>query len=68
MEGNNQDNIIYVVVKNAEEQYSIWPKHKDIPNGWDSSGKEGRKTECLEFIKEVWTDMRPRSLREAMGS
>jgi MbtH protein len=58
-----QDTIIYMVVINDEEQYSIWPRHKDIPRGWRSVGKEGRKAECLAYIDEVWTDMRPLSLR-----
>jgi MbtH protein len=62
------DTDIYTVVVNQEEQYSIWPKHKDIPAGWRSVGKEGRKAECLKYIDEVWTDMRPLSLRRAMES
>jgi MbtH protein len=62
------DTDIYTVVVNQEEQYSIWPKHKDIPTGWRSVGKEGRKAECLKYIDEVWTDMRPLSLRRAMES
>ena len=58
----------YEVVRNNEDQYSIWPTGLTIPAGWKTVGKSGPKPECLEFIKEVWTDMRPRSLREAMGS
>jgi MbtH protein len=54
----------YVAVKNDEEQYSIWPVDRALPVGWTSCGSEGSKQECLEFIKRVWTDMRPRSLRE----
>jgi MbtH protein len=57
---------IYTVVVNDEDQYSIWPQHKDIPTGWRSAGKEGRKDECLKYIEEVWTDLRPLSLRRAM--
>lgn len=57
---------IYVVVMNHEEQYSIWPEYKDIPLGWTAVGKAGSKDECLEYIREVWTDMRPLSLRKAM--
>jgi MbtH protein len=56
----------YVVVMNHEEQYSIWPKGKQIPAGWRSVGKEGRKGECLEYIEQVWVDMRPLSLRKKM--
>ena len=51
---------------NHEEQYSIWPKDREVPLGWSTVGKEGPKAECLEFIKEVWTDMRPLSLRKKM--
>jgi len=64
--GEEDDTDIYTVVVNDEEQYSIWPKHKDIPAGWRSAGMEGRKAECLKYIEEVWTDMRPLSLRRAM--
>jgi MbtH protein len=62
----NDDNTTYKVVLNHEEQYSIWPAHKPNPNGWRDGGKTGSKEECLTFIKEVWTDMRPLSLRKQM--
>ena len=58
---------IYVVVVNDEEQYSIWPEGKDLPLGWHAAGKTGPKEECLAYIKEVWTDMRPKSLRDRMA-
>ena len=58
-----EDATKYVVVVNHEEQYSIWPDYKEIPAGWKSVGKQGPKAECLAYIKEVWTDMRPASLR-----
>ncbi|HEV2150492.1 MAG TPA: MbtH family NRPS accessory protein [Longimicrobiaceae bacterium] len=61
-----EDTTIYKVVVNHEEQYSIWPAHKDLPLGWEAVGKEGLKDDCLAYIKEVWTDMRPKSLREKM--
>ncbi len=54
----------YLVVLNDEEQYSIWPADKAILLGWHTAGKQGVKEECLEYIKEVWTDMRPLSLRQ----
>jgi MbtH protein len=57
---------IYTVVINHEEQYSIWPLRKQIPKGWHAVGKEGPKAECLQYIEEVWTDMRPLSLRKKM--
>jgi MbtH protein len=56
----------YDVVINDEEQYSIWPVAKAIPNGWRSVGKSGDKSYCLAYISEVWTDMRPLSLRKQM--
>ncbi|GAA0493398.1 hypothetical protein GCM10009544_62260 [Streptomyces stramineus] len=56
----------YHVVVNDEEQYSIWPTDQDMPAGWRATGTDGTKEECLSHIDEVWTDMRPRSLREAM--
>jgi len=61
-----EDTTIYQVVVNHEEQYSIWPEYKDIPGGWRAVGSKGLKQECLDYIKEVWTDMRPLSLRQAM--
>jgi MbtH protein len=57
------DTTAYKVVVNHEEQYSIWPVDKDNPLGWKDAGKSGTKEECLAHIKEVWTDMRPLSIR-----
>lgn len=61
-----EDTTIYAVVVNHEEQYSIWPAHRDLPLGWTAVGTEGLKAECLAYIEEVWTDMRPLSLRLKM--
>ena len=61
-----EDTTIYNVMVNDEEQYSIWPVDREIPLGWRAIGKSGLKDECLAYIKEVWTDMRPLSLREKM--
>ena len=61
-----EDNTIYKVVVNHEEQYSIWPADRENPLGWNDVGKAGTKAECLAYIKEVWTDMRPLSLRKKM--
>lgn len=57
---------IFKVVVNHEEQYSIWPAERDNPAGWRDAGKSGPKSECLEYINEVWSDMRPLSLRRHM--
>ncbi|MFL1466807.1 MbtH family protein [Marinobacter sp. DUT-3] len=57
---------VFSVVVNDEEQYAIWPEYKPVPGGWREAGKTGSKDECLAFIRDTWTDMRPKSLREAM--
>ena len=62
------DAAIYKVVVNDEEQYSIWPSGKDNALGWKDAGKSGSREECLAYIGEVWTDMRPLSLRRRGGS
>ncbi|HYJ83123.1 MAG TPA: MbtH family protein [Allosphingosinicella sp.] len=62
-----EDGTIYKVVVNHEEQYSIWPADRENPLGWNDAGKQGTKQECLAYIEEVWTDMRPKSLRDRMG-
>ncbi len=62
----DEDKTIYKVVVNHEEQYSIWPEYKENALGWNDAGKSGTKAECLAYIKEVWTDMRPLSLRKKM--
>ncbi len=64
----HEESSIFKVVRNHEEQYSIWPEYKEIPKGWADVGKSGPKAECLAYIKEVWTDMRPLSLRQKMES
>jgi len=62
----DDDDRRYKVVINHEEQYSIWPADRENPLGWKSIGFEGTKQECLDKIEEVWTDMRPLSLRKKM--
>jgi MbtH protein len=65
-EDEEEDTTVYTVVVNHEEQYSIWPSHRPMPNGWRDAGKSGTKKECLDYVQEVWTDMRPLSLRRHM--
>jgi len=60
------DDTIYKVVVNHDGQYSIWPADRTIPLGWSDAGKEGTRQECLAYIEEVWTDLRPSSLRQKM--
>ena len=62
---HDEDLNVYKVVKNHEDQYSIWPADRENALGWADAGKSGLKHECLAYIKEVWTDMRPLSLRRA---
>jgi MbtH protein len=64
---DKEDTTVYKVVVNHEEQYSIWPANREIPLGWRDVEKSGLKQECLAYIKEVWTDMRPLSLRKKMA-
>jgi MbtH protein len=63
---STENTTIYKVVVNHEEQYSIWPGNRANASGWRDAGKSGSKEECLAYIKEVWTDMRPLSLRKQM--
>jgi len=58
----------YLVVVNDEEQYSIWPEDRALPAGWRAEGTSGSKDACLDHIEQVWTDMRPKSLRDALAS
>ena len=66
MNWDADEGVPYRVVVNHEEQYSIWRADREIPAGWRDAGKTGTKPECLAHIKEVWTDMRPLSLRKQM--
>ncbi|WP_031084387.1 MbtH family protein [Streptomyces sp. NRRL S-1831] len=54
------------VLVNDEEQYSLWPAHLAVPESWRETGTAGSKEECLEYVREVWVDMRPKSLRLQM--
>lgn len=60
------DTIEYLVVVNDERQYSIWPSYRELPAGWSATGPRASREECLAWIESNWTDMRPRSLAEAM--
>ncbi|GGO45291.1 MbtH family protein [Streptomyces lasiicapitis] len=58
---------VFLVLINDEEQYSLWPSFVDVPAGWRSVlGPEARQN-CMDYIERNWTDMRPKSLVEAMG-
>jgi MbtH protein len=66
LDDEQEDQTVYKVVLNHEEQYSIWPAARENALGWVDAGKSGSKEECLAYIEEVWTDMRPLSLRKQM--
>ncbi len=55
------------VVVNGEGQYALWPSEADEPPGWTGAGRSGTREECLAFVEETWTDMRPLSLRDRGG-
>ena len=63
---DNDSNLNYKVLVNHEGQYSIWPAGRENPLGWSDGGNRGSKAECLAYVKEVWIDMRPLSLRKSM--
>lgn len=56
----------YRVVVNDEEQHALWPLTAEVPAGWRAEGFQGSRQECMDHVDEVWTDMRPASLRRAM--
>ena len=63
---SNEDTRTYKVVVNGEDQYSVWPAGRSNPSGWIDEGERGTKEECLAYVKRVWIDMRPRSLKKLM--
>ena len=63
---DREHNTNYRVVVNHEGQYSIWPAERENPAGWRDAEKSGSKAECLDYINQVWTDMRPLTLRKSM--
>jgi MbtH protein len=64
----SEDTRQYRVVVNDEEQFSIWPAARELPLGWRAEGTAGTRDECLQHISQVWTDMRPLSLRSRMAA
>jgi MbtH protein len=63
--GSHEDmeDLLYEVVVNDDEQYSIWRADRELPLGWRRAAMSGTSSECLRYIEEVWTDMRPRAVR-----
>lgn len=68
MSADRDSDAIYEVVVNDEEQYSIWPATRPRPAGWHAAGHTGSREACLAHIGEVWTDMRPRSVRASLAA
>jgi MbtH protein len=68
MSDEREDTTIYTAVMNHEEQYSIWPADRELPQGWTAVATPGLKAEVLAWIETQWTDMRPKSLRDAMAA
>lgn len=64
----DNENTEFFVLLNEQEQYSIWPSYRSIPDGWSEAGMKGNKQDCLQYINENWTDMRPKRLREALAN
>jgi uncharacterized protein YbdZ (MbtH family) len=58
---------LYRVLMNAEGQYSLWPDSLAVPGGWSIARESGSRSDCVQFIEENWTDMRPRSVIAAAG-
>ncbi|MHC3475027.1 MbtH family protein [Streptomyces sp. 7R007] len=56
----------FLVLMNEEEQYSLWPVFAEVPGGWKTVFGEAGRQECLDYIESAWTDMRPKSLVQAM--
>lgn len=63
----DDDNADFVVLINDEEQHSLWPVFAEVPDGWRVVFGEARRAECLEYVEQHWTDIRPRSLRERLA-
>ncbi len=67
MSSGSEQAVTYFVVRNAEEQYSVWPSYRPVPMGWEVVGDARPKDQCLDYIESVWTDMRPKSVRQKFG-
>jgi MbtH protein len=63
----DDDGGTFVVLVNDEDQHSLWPAFAGVPAGWRIAYGEASREACLDYVEQNWTDMRPRSLREAMA-
>ena len=64
----NEDNSSFCVVVNSEQQFSYWFADSQLPCGWESTGFVGTRAECLAEVENIWTDMRPLSVRKAIDA
>jgi MbtH protein len=62
------ENTTYLVLINDEAQYSLWPSFIEVPRGWKVAHPADSRQACLDYVNEHWTDMRPKSLVDAMTS
>lgn len=62
----DDENGEFLVLVNAENQYSLWPAHLEIPAGWTVTGPRGKLQICVDWVDRNWTDMRPLSLVREM--
>lgn len=63
----DDENGTFYVLLNDEEQYSLWPAFVDVPAGWRVVFGAAGRADCVSYVEQSWTDLRPRSLREAMS-
>lgn len=63
----DDDNDAFFVLVNDEDQHSLWPVFADIPAGWRVVHGEASRAACLDYVEKNWTDLRPKSLRDAMA-
>jgi uncharacterized protein YbdZ (MbtH family) len=64
---DNEDGIFLVLV-NVENQHSLWPSDIAAPGGWSIAHDADTRAACLDYIEQHWTDLRPASLIAAAGS
>ena len=55
----------YLVLVNDEGQHSLWPAGIAVPDGWTTVHGADSRSNCLGYVEEHWTDMRPASLVRA---
>lgn len=64
----DDENGTFQVLVNDEDQHSLWPVFKDVPTGWRVVFGPASRSEALDYVDTHWTDLRPKSLRDAMAA